>query len=53
VIWLPSPSDPARTGLSGGGDRSDRCGVSVSRVFVLPRSRVGFGGCWFLGSVVL
>jgi hypothetical protein len=53
VIRLPGPGDPARTGLTDGVDRFDRCGLSISRVFVLLHSRVGYGGCWFLRSIAL
>jgi hypothetical protein len=44
------PGAPARTGAS---HRSDWCSLVVLELLVLLRSRVGVGGCWFLGPVAL
>jgi hypothetical protein len=44
---------PTRTGLTGAAHRSDRCSPVVLKLLVLLRSRLGLGGCWFLGSVAL
>jgi hypothetical protein len=48
-----SPKDLDRTGLTGAGDRSDRCGLVLLELLFSLRSRVGLGGCWFLGPVAL
>jgi hypothetical protein len=44
---------PVGTGLTSASHRSDWCSPVVLVLLVPLRSRVGFGGCWFLGPVAL
>jgi hypothetical protein len=44
---------PVGTGLIGAAHPSDRCSPVVLELLVPLRSRVGVGGCWFLGPVAL
>jgi hypothetical protein len=44
---------PAVTSLTGVAHRSDQCRTVVLELLVPLRSRVGIGGCWFLGLVAL
>jgi hypothetical protein len=44
---------PAGTGRTGAAHRPDRCRPVVLELLVPLRSRVGVGGCWFLGPVAL
>jgi hypothetical protein len=41
---------PVGTSLTGAAHRPDRCSPVVLELLVLLRSRVGGGGCWFLGQ---
>jgi hypothetical protein len=43
----------AKTGLTGAAHWSDPCSPVVLELLVPLRSRVGAGGCWFLGPVAL
>jgi hypothetical protein len=44
---------PAGTGLTGAAHQPDRCSPVVLELLVSLRSRVGVGGCSFLGPVAL
>jgi hypothetical protein len=44
---------PAGTGLTGAAQRSDWCSPVVLELLDPTHSRVGVGGCWFLGPVAL
>jgi hypothetical protein len=43
----------AGTGFTGAAHRLDRCSPVVLELLVPLCSRVGVGGCWFLGPVAL
>jgi hypothetical protein len=43
----------AGTGLTSAAHRSDRCRTVLLELLLPLRSRVGVGGCWFLGPVAL
>jgi hypothetical protein len=43
----------SRDGLTGAAHRPDWCSPVVLELLVPLRSRVGVGGCWFLGPVAL
>jgi hypothetical protein len=43
----------AGIGLTGAAHRSDWCSPVVLELLVPLQSRVGVGGCWFLGSISL
>jgi hypothetical protein len=53
VFWRLSSENSSRTGLTGAGDRCDWCGLWLLELLVPLHSRVGFGGCCFLGPVAL